>query len=145
MQSSALISIVYVSTATLPFSDADLIGLLSQSQRNNSSRDVTGMLLYKDRNFMQVLEGPEEEVRKLVEIIRADARHAGFIKLLDRAIEKREFSEWSMAFRNLDDVALRYVTGYSEFLNLPLTAKALVTDSKYASRLIEVFRKTLHH
>jgi hypothetical protein len=102
-------------------------------------------LLYKDRNFMQVLEGPEEEVRKLVEIIRADARHAGFIKLLDRAIEKREFSEWSMAFRNLDDVALRYVTGYSEFLNLPLTAKALVTDSKYASRLIEVFRKTLHH
>jgi hypothetical protein len=145
MQSSSLISIVYVSTATLPFSDADLIALLSQSQRSNSSRNVTGMLLYKDRNFMQVLEGPEDQVRALVEIIRADVRHAGFIKLLDREIEKREFSEWSMAFRNLDDVALRYVTGYSEFLNLPLNAKPLVTDSKYASRLIEVFRKTLHH
>lgn len=60
-----MFSIVYASSATTHFSPAQLAGLLAQCREHNSAADVTGMLLYKHGNFMQVLEGEEETVRAL--------------------------------------------------------------------------------
>ena len=51
--------LVYVSTASRAMSDADLNEILDVSRRKNRERDVTGVLLYLDRGFLQVLEGPE--------------------------------------------------------------------------------------
>jgi hypothetical protein len=36
---------------------------MALSRENNAKRGVTGMLLYKEGNFIQVLEGDEREVR----------------------------------------------------------------------------------
>jgi hypothetical protein len=52
-----MFSIVYVSSALKPFSKTDLLTLLEKSRENNTSLGISGMLLYKDGNFMQVLEG----------------------------------------------------------------------------------------
>ncbi len=60
-----MLSLIYVSSSTRAFSDADLVALLEQSQEKNARLDITGMLLYKDGNFMQVLEGPDDAVRQL--------------------------------------------------------------------------------
>ncbi len=65
--------LVYVSSATRPFSGEDLRALLATCRKNNAELGVTGMLLYKDGNFMQVLEGDEEAVRGLYEKIPATA------------------------------------------------------------------------
>ncbi len=56
--------LVYVSSAVRPFSRVDLDDLLATSRANNARVGITGMLLYKDGNFMQVLEGDEEAVRR---------------------------------------------------------------------------------
>jgi Sensors of blue-light using FAD. len=45
--------LVYVSSATRPFSREDLRVLLETCRKNNAELGVTGMLLYKDGNFMQ--------------------------------------------------------------------------------------------
>ena len=62
---TALLSVVYSSTAVVPFSDHDLFELLEHSRENNARDGLTGMLLYRDERFLQVLEGPEEAVRRL--------------------------------------------------------------------------------
>jgi len=81
--------LVYVSSATLPFSGEDLRALLATCRENNAELGVTGMLLYKDGNFMQVLEGDEQAVRGLYARIAADPRHGGEITLQEGFSEGR--------------------------------------------------------
>jgi hypothetical protein len=60
--------VVYVSSSTQLFTKSDLQILLQKARDRNTQLDLTGMLLYKDGSFMQVLEGKEEAVTKLVEM-----------------------------------------------------------------------------
>jgi len=58
-----MIAIVYISAAVQPLSDADLEALLAKSREKNARLKVTGILLYKDGDIMQLIEGPGEAVR----------------------------------------------------------------------------------
>ena len=79
-----MISLIYVSSAVELFSAAELATLLETSRRNNAPTGITGMLLYKDGSFMQVIEGEEEEIHKLHSRISRDPRHAGLITLMEK-------------------------------------------------------------
>jgi hypothetical protein len=57
-----LYSLIYVSSAVRAFTAAQLRELLVVCEKNNRRDQVSGMLLYKGGNFMQVLEGPESSV-----------------------------------------------------------------------------------
>src|SRR4028119_1894045 len=111
--------LVYVSSATRPFSREDLRVLLETCRKNNAELGVTGMLLYKDGNFMQVLEGDEGAVRGLYARIAADPRHGGEITLQQGFAEGRQFPDWSMGFRDLDSPEARAGRGYNECRNAP--------------------------
>ena len=53
------------------------------------------MLLFKEDNFMQILEGEEVEVMKLYETISKDPRHQR-VSLVDKGeIDRRQFGDWS--------------------------------------------------
>lgn len=95
------LSIVYVSTATVEFTKADLAALLETSRTNNRLVNVTGMLLHHDGSFMQAIEGPHDEVRALHTRITNDRRHTGIMNLLECEIDQREFGDWQMAFRDI--------------------------------------------
>ncbi|MBI2687653.1 MAG: BLUF domain-containing protein [Acidobacteria bacterium] len=58
-----MISLAYTSIATSLFKTSDLFPLLQQSRARNDQIGVTGMLLYQDRSFLQVLEGDDTLVR----------------------------------------------------------------------------------
>jgi len=51
--------LVFTSVATRKISDEDLKGLLAKSRQYNLALNITGMLLYLDPYFMQILEGDE--------------------------------------------------------------------------------------
>ena len=116
--------LVYVSSATRPFSREDLRVLLETCWKNNAELGVTEMLLYKDGNFIRVLEGDEGTVRGLYERIAADPRHGGEITLQQGFAEGRQFPDWSMGLRNLDSPEARADPGYSECPNAPLPAES---------------------
>ncbi len=124
-----MITLLYLSSATAQFSDADLVELLTRARLHNSRLGITGMLLYHDGNFLQVLEGEETSVRALFSKIAQDPRHHGVIKLLDRPITERVFSEWSMAFRTIADLSSEHRVGYSPFLNHPFREQLLLQPS----------------
>lgn len=53
-------------------------------------------LIYKDGNFIQVLEGEEPVVRKLFEKIWRDARHKLVSIIHAGSLDERQFPDWSM-------------------------------------------------
>jgi len=135
--------IVYVSSASVNFSQPELLALLNQCRINNNKLNVTGMLLFKDANFIQALEGEDSVVAALFDKIALDVRHRGVIKLLTSTIDQRDFPDWSMAFKNLNDVDVGKYPGYSEFLNLSFADASFATDTSKAKRLLQVFRTTM--
>ncbi len=135
--------LVYISSATQPFSVDDLSTLLAVSRKNNAELGITGMLLYKDGNFMQVLEGDERTVRALYEKIGVDPRHSGEITLLQGFVDERQFPDWSMGFRDLNSPEIRATQSYSEFLNTPLTGQEFSGDPSRSQKLLRTFKRTM--
>lgn len=111
----SLISLVYVSYATDDMDSNKLKEILDESRQNNQKNDITGMLLYRDGYFIQVLEGEETIVLPLFEKIKTDPRHKGVLTVNQQTIEKRDFSNWSMGFKNLDDVDFSAYPEYHDF------------------------------
>jgi hypothetical protein len=72
--------------------------LLAQSQAYNAAHGLTGVLLYSAGQFVQVLEGPEEEVRAVYGRIQRDLRHTDVRTLSEGPGPKRRFADWRMAF-----------------------------------------------
>ena len=138
-----MVSLVYASSAVRLFSDDDLVALLKQSQENNTRLKLSGMLLYKDGNFLQVLEGPEDAVQHLFRAICADDRHRGVLRLLEEQIEQRRFADWAMAFRNLNNPTFQDLPGYSTFMNERLDPETFRVNPSRAQRLLEIFRQNM--
>ena len=138
-----MLALVYVSSAKQLFSEDDLTALLRQSRDNNTRLGLTGMLLYKDGNFMQALEGLDEAVTSLFDTIQGDPRHHGVLQLMRRPIAERGFPSWSMGFRNLSGVNLGQMPGYSTFLDEPLNSAGFQSDPARAQKLLRMFRERM--
>jgi len=134
-------SLIYVSSATVPLETQDLRRLLAQCNITNQAAGVTGMLLYKDGNFMQVLEGEEARVRSAYAKIERDGRHHGLITLLQGPIEERAFPTWSMGFRDLTRPSDSVPDGYSEFMNLTFTGAEFTAKPTQARALLRLFKQ----
>ena len=113
-----LFRLIYISSATHTMTRPETLAWLTSARAHNAKRDITGILLYKDGAFMQMLEGTELAVRALYARIKTDPRHEGVVLVAQEAINTREFSEWSMAFRDLNLSAAAGPAGYSDFLNI---------------------------
>ena len=61
--------LLYTSKAVNPFSDDEVKKLLETARLNNSKKSITGMLLYCNSNFIQLLEGNEQDLAELFHII----------------------------------------------------------------------------
>ncbi|MEL6301561.1 MAG: BLUF domain-containing protein [Pseudomonadota bacterium] len=92
------LQVAYVSRAVAKFDKARLDSLLRHSRRNNRKLDLTGLLLYEDGLFLQVLEGPPNALWELYEVIEADPSHTEVEKVAERPIRQREFGLWRMGF-----------------------------------------------
>jgi Sensors of blue-light using FAD len=102
-----MISITYVSSATSRFNEATLLDLVDQCQQTNERLGITGILVYSDGTFMQVIEGADLVTMALYERIKRDARHRGITTVHQQTIEAREFQGWSMAYNILPAKPLR--------------------------------------
>lgn len=91
-------TILYLSKPTIHFSDTDLEDLLVHARDSNQKRNVSGMLLYVNGLFVQVLEGDDDDVDGLYNKICKDSRHNKIAKIYDNQIEEKLFDVWSMAF-----------------------------------------------
>jgi hypothetical protein len=138
-----LISLVYVSSSVQFLASQDIVKLLHASRERNQQLGVTGMLLYKDGNFMQALEGLGPDVEKIMQSIERDRRHRGLIVLNKKPIRERRFANWSMAFANLDDLSPEQIQGASTFLRESLLDDEFRSKPDLAYRLLWQFKQNM--
>lgn len=93
-----LYRVIYVSSARRMLDAPGIEAVLAHSRAKNSVAGITGLLLYHDGGFFQILEGQRGKVEGLLSTIRADARHKDVILLWQGEAEARLFGSWSMGF-----------------------------------------------
>ena len=135
-----LIHLIYISKATTPMSEAGLVALLGQSRARNLRQDVTGMLLYADGSFLQVLEGQAADVDAIYGSIQRDARNTDVFLVARDAILERSFPGWSMGFANASGLSPERLPGFSRFLDLQADELPNGDADGVAMSLLTLFR-----
>jgi hypothetical protein len=120
----------YVSRSTKTLTAVEVQSILHVSERNNRRRDITGCLLYSGEFFAQTLEGPEDELRKLVARIRTDPRHTEVHVVIDEATSARICPAWSMGLIYSPDLAAELASLASTPVMPREGAQALMTRMK---------------
>jgi len=101
------------------------------------------MLLYRDGNFLQVLEGPEAAVKDTLRRIEQDERHKGILVMKTSPITERNFADWTMAFRDISLEALKDMEGYSPFMEMSFDSEELRSKPDFAYRMLLQFKTRL--
>lgn len=96
--------LIYTSLARRQMSQRDIDRILMTSRIYNEISGITGLLVYHERRFLQVLEGPIVELDKVYDRIRRDWRHQDCRLLLKETIVARAFDQWEMAYRDHADL-----------------------------------------
>lgn len=104
--------LIYLSTAHKLLNQNELLEILNTSRQNNIQQDVTGMLLYAEGTFIQLLEGDSETLKKVYQTIQADPRHHNITKMAQGEIANRLFPEWAMGFKSANATELAEFKGY---------------------------------
>jgi len=139
---SPLMNLIYASSATRKMHDQDLLDILSKSHQNNRGLDITGMLLYRGGNFLQVLEGEEAVLDERYQVILKDPRHYQVTLLLKRPVPKRHFENWEMGFTNLDTIDPNTIPGYTPYLNEPFNSQRF-KDVSFAYAFLNMFKEEM--
>lgn len=131
--------IIYLSWATTPFNDQQLRDLLQEARSYNTQAGITGIMLYGNGCFMQVLEGEQATVHTLYEHIKLDARHRDVTAYADKAISQRAFGEWAMAFHHASPQQLAEATGYLDPAQVRVDAARLALADIHLIDLLRSF------
>lgn len=132
-----LVQFIYTSTAVKQFSDKELGLLLEGAAKFNKIHDITGLLLYADGTFMQVLEGAPEVVDGLMRRIRADARHRDVNVLVRNMRKSRDFSQWHMGFRRMDKRDAKALPGYATFFEDGFDPSRIGAEADFALEIMK--------
>jgi hypothetical protein len=136
-----LYHVIYHSLATEEgMSPETLTELLRQARAHNQDRRLSGLLLYAadTKEFVQVLEGPRDEIETLYQRIARDARHKHAFVLYEGPAAGRMFPDWRMGFVPTATQDLRTITGY-----LPLTKPGRLNPFSLVVHVPEELRRFL--
>jgi len=115
-ESMELVHCVYCSASTNgEFNSAGLTTLLAECREKNSKVGLTGMLLYHNDTFFQVLEGDRPVVEALLEKLVKDKRHERVTKIILEAIEERAFARWTMGYSKISKEELADIPDLNDF------------------------------
>ena len=93
-----LYQLVYSSQATQPMTATDLEKILVDARVGNETRNVTGVLIYVDGVFFQILEGDQDAIAALMKSIARDSRHSSVKIISENPADERAFGSWRMAY-----------------------------------------------
>ena len=97
--------LIYKSTATAEVVSNDTLRELeSESAAANAEKGITGLLVLSGNVFVQVLEGPAEELTALFGRIMQDPRHHDVTLITFQAVVERCFNDWTMRLVDLMDL-----------------------------------------
>lgn len=100
MNETQVYQLSYVSTGCDGLRFDHIREILETSSRKNKEAGISGILIYCNKHFFQILEGDKAAVEELFERISIDCRHDNVIKLHCAYIAHRQFANWNMGFKS---------------------------------------------
>ena len=137
-----LIQLIYMSTMGTS-NPKVLPSIVDSSIKNNMRRGVTGMLLYFEGNVIQVLEGDKDQVLETFRVVQADERHHSIYVISEEEIADRQFSIWSMGFKQLAQADLEKIPPSANVFKLHQDEISLRARAGDALNLLKLFAKGL--
>ncbi len=104
--------LIYLSQATRPLSAKALTCLVEQARQANAQQHLTGVLVYSNKRFIQLLEGEQRALEAAYARIRQDPRHQHLCQVAHHPIEDRYFAEWPLAFQTLSPAQFAHLAGF---------------------------------
>jgi hypothetical protein len=80
----------------------DIESILNTSTKANEINKITGFLIYRNKQFRQLIEGHPDKIERLFLNIVRDKRHNVIEKNLDHIVEERTFPLWAIGFSVCD-------------------------------------------
>ena len=112
-------SIVYVSSAAPSLTKNDIQDVFNFTIDWNLDNNISGFLVHKDSNFIQLLEGEEKIVKNLFERIKEDNRHKDIIPIIQEKFPHRSFDGYKSDFIIYDtNILLKELLSYLDYLKL---------------------------
>ncbi|MEM8955937.1 MAG: BLUF domain-containing protein [Verrucomicrobiota bacterium] len=135
--------VVYMSEATEPFSDPELDRLLEHARVNNRSLGISGILLYEDNMFLQMIEGPARSIIKLYGTIRKDPRHKNIVTISEGDAIERQFGQWTMAHYKIESDNAGAQDGYLRIMTSFQSADQLQREATFVEKYLAQLRELL--
>lgn len=109
-----LVRLIYASRAAGTAGAEALGPLMKTSRAHNAAAGITGVLVFSDGVFLQLLEGGRGAVSALYNRISRDPRHHDVVLLAYDEVDERRFAGWSMGQANLSRLNPGILLKYSE-------------------------------
>ena len=101
----ALCHFVYCSRAADGVDDAEVGRIVELAQRSNLARGITGILVFGSGVFFQWIEGPANQIQKLIADLHGDPRHYDVVALSQSEEEyERLYPNWEMEKVEAEDI-----------------------------------------
>lgn len=97
--------LVYLSHAIDGIAYSDIQSILNSSRINNEKNQVSGVLIFRDGYFLQLLEGKESDVLSTLGKVIQDRRHHHLQVIIEAVSNQRIFNSWEMNFLDGDTVS----------------------------------------
>ncbi|MCD8520699.1 MAG: BLUF domain-containing protein [Saccharospirillaceae bacterium] len=135
-----LVRLIYASHKTEFWNDLELGKLLENAQRFNKAKNITGILYFNRKYFLQCLEGQRDDVSALYSEIVQDRRHRDVQILAFEEINEREMEQWHMSYlpdsKITQSMILKYTNG-TDFDPFSMTGRGALAFMLHAARLLK--------
>lgn len=113
-----LVRLIYCSSSVKELSIDDIENILHVAKENNARHNVSGLLCFNRKYFLQCLEGSRTNVNHVYQSILNDPRHERIVLLEYDEIVQREFQAWAIGYvpenKITRPLCMKY-SGHSEF------------------------------
>ena len=108
-----LSQLVYVSNRKPNCTPAEIENILNSCKKNNPPLNITGVLLYSDTKFIQLVEGEAKVIMDLYDKIKKDDRHSNPMMISYNPIKEKSFPSWHMGSKDISS-GVQFKTDISE-------------------------------
>ena len=109
-----LSQLVYVSNRKSTCNQSEIDKILASCKKNNPSLNITGVLLFSDTKFIQLVEGEAKVIMDLYDKIKKDPRHSSPMMISYNPISEKSFPSWHMGSKNIVKNEVNFKTDISK-------------------------------
>lgn len=133
--------LVYASQATAPLAADKLDRILLHARLNNAGARISGLLLFQEGRFLQVLEGSAGALLDLLERLQRDRRHANLTILEWGPADRHALAETPMTYVSARNFSDEQRTSLMEALDLAGADAVMPADEAVTRRRVAALLK----